>query len=178
MAPDPEHEFITPMLDRIEKIVHAEVGRLESFITTVVSQVRSEMAAESRRVDEQMDLRAKHQAEMSLAEAKRIDSNREGDMKAVALANDRANTAAEVLRASGATQAETLRGLVATTATAVAQQLSQITEQMTTRLLALENARFESRGSSGSMEKALGWIFGVVMAMTAIGAFIFTNLKK
>jgi hypothetical protein len=108
---------------------------------------------------------------MAAAETKRIDANRDGDMKAVALANDRAITAAETLRQASATQAETLRGLVATTAAAAAESWGQVMGQVTSRLTVLENARYETGGSRSGMRDTLGWVFGAVMAVVAIAMF-------
>jgi hypothetical protein len=44
-------------------------------------------------------------------------------------------------------------------------------------LLALENARYESQGRGGGLEKAAGWLFGVMMALAAVGTLIMSGLK-
>src|ERR1035437_541387 len=173
MIPGTEDKF----LNQIREIVQAEVKRLDALIALGFTQIRDEMESERNRVNEQMELRAQHQAALDAAEAKRIDANRAGDVAAVGIANERAIQQASVLASQVDRSAETLRTLVGTTASAVAQQLAQVTEQMTTRLLALENARYESQGRGGGLEKAVGWVFGVIMALAAVGSFIVPHLK-
>lgn len=172
---DSDAEVLNPLLVQIRSIVQTEVKRLDALIALGFSQVHSEMESERRRVNEQMELRAQHQAEMAAAEAKRIDANRAGDVAAVGIANERAIQQASVLASQVDRSAETLRGLVATTASSVAVQLAQVTEQMTTRLLALENARYENRGTGSGIEKALGWAFGAAMLIVAIGTMFFKS---
>lgn len=178
MATESDQDFASVLLSQIREIVQVEIKRLDSLIAVGFNQIRDEMEAERRRVNEQMELRAQHQKEVDAAEAKRIDANRAGDVAAVGIANERAIQQASVLASQVDRSAETLRTLVGTTASAVAQQLAQVTEQLTTRLLALENARYESRGSSGGFEKMLGWMFAAVMAMAAVGTLVFSGLKK
>src|ERR1017187_8731470 len=71
------------------------------------------MNAEHIRLNEQMTLRAEHTAQLTLAEAKRIDAIRAVDVGAVSVANERANAQAAVLASQVSTSAETLRALVA-----------------------------------------------------------------
>lgn len=165
------------LVDQIREIVQVEVKRLDSLIVLGFRQIHDEMEVERQRVNEQMDLRASHQAALDAAEAKRIDANRAGDVAAVGIANDRAIQQASVLAGQVDRSAETLRTLVGTTASAVAQQLSQVTEQMTTRLLALENARYESRGTSGGLDKALGWVVATITTLATIAMVILSGLR-
>ena len=168
-----DSEVFNPMMARIESIiatvVKTEVKRLDERLVLGFTQLHDEMKSEQVRVNEQMELRARHQTEMAAAETKRIDANRDGDMRAVALANDRAITAADVLRQAAATQADTLRGLVATTAQAASDAWGQVVGQITTRLTSLETARYESRGAGMGIKDALGWAFGAIMTVVAVG---------
>jgi len=126
-----------------------------------------------RRIDEQANLRADFQVQLNVAEAKRIDAIRAVDVNAVSVANERATAQAAVLANQVAASAETLRALVAATAATQAQQLGQLTAQLTDRLTALEKAQYENKGSSGGMRDMYGWIFGGIMALATIASIIY-----
>ena|ERR1019366_6868910 len=98
--------------------------------------------AESRRVNEQLELRAEHNKEililhtqLRVAESSRIDANRATDLLNVKVASDKAADQATVLASQVTSTADTLRSLVATN--------TQATEQ---RLLTLERASYEGKG--------------------------------
>lgn len=94
------------------------------------------------------ELRESHVKELTSAEAKRIDAIRAVDVAAVATASERAAQQAQVLANQVSASAETLRGLVATTATSVTAQLGTIAQQLTDRIAALEKAQYEGKGRS------------------------------
>lgn len=140
-------------------LVDAAVKRTDDILTAAVKRIDDLRAAETRRTDdlreaerdrvnEQMHLRQEFGAKLSEAEAKRIDAIRAVDVNAVAVAAERSADQATVLASQVAASAETLRGLVATTATTTATQLQQITTQLTDRLASLEKTQYEKSGSS------------------------------
>lgn len=155
--------------------------------------------AESRRVDQQMELRAKHYAELREAEAKRIDAIRSYDVGQGVAASNRGDTAALTLATQVSNTAETLRNLVATTASAHATALSQITMPIIERLALLEKAQYEGsgkqavtdpmmntilvelkalrendqtrKGSGIGMEKLVLLVIAIIMALVAIAPY-------
>ena len=120
--------------------------------------------AETRRVNERIDDGMEHMAQLMsqsksyeellrVAEAKRIDANRAGDINAVGVANERTIAQATVLANQVAASAEALRVLVATTAATtsattaaslatLAKQIEQQSTLFTDRLSALEKNQY------------------------------------
>lgn len=86
------------------------------------------------------------------AESERINSLRLVDVQAVATANDRAIKQAEVLATQVAASAEALRILVAQTASTIANQLAEVTNQLISRIAALEKAQYEGIGKAGNID--------------------------
>lgn len=137
------------------------------LIDVTVTGLTEWFKAETRRVDERFAMFSERMKDMSVAESKRLDSIREVDAQAVRVASDRAIEQAAVLANQVATSAETLRGLVATTATTVAinmqQQGSQLADRIEegqknqnqrddmalARIAALEKAQNEGAGRAG-----------------------------
>ena len=157
--------------------------------------------AESRRLTEIAALHALYGEKLSIGESKRIDAIRAVDVAAVATAADRSAQQAQVLATQVAASAETLRGLVATTAATVATQLSTIATQLTERIAALEKAQYESKGistgsplmdrisalesakhegagSSKGMRDLWGFVVGATVALIAIAGLVFNVRHK
>jgi len=107
----------------------------------------------------------------SVAESKRIDSNRDDDRKAVGVANDRAAEQAAVLAAAVATNAETLRASMAKTAETLALQLQQVTDSLADRLKIVENKQYENAGSNKGGRDMWGWIVSAILLIIAIIQF-------
>lgn len=99
------------------------------------------------------------------AESERINSLRLVDVQAVAIANDRAIKQAEVLAAQVVASAEALRILVAQTASTIAIQLSQVTNQLIERIAALEKAQYENAGRAGTTEALPATVQAIKEAM-------------
>jgi hypothetical protein len=121
--------------------------------------------AESRRVDEQMALRAEHGRQLREAEAKRIDAIRAVDVSAVSVDRERAAAAASVLANQVATSAETLRALVATTAAAQATQSAQQFAQLSERIASLEKSAYEGAGKGLATDPLMAQMMADVKAM-------------
>lgn len=159
-------------------IVASAVKRLDDVMRVSFCRVEDQILAERRRVDEQLALREEYDLQLSIAEAKRIDALRTFDVNAVAVANERAMAQAAVLANQVAASAETLRALVSSTATAVAQQLAQISAQLSDRISLLEKSQYESRGTSGGMRDMWGWVFGIGLGVAGLVSIVYTMFSK
>lgn len=142
------------------------------------NRINEQMESERRHMFDQLTMRDKHTEQLSVAEAKRIDAIRAVDVNAVSIANERAGAQAAVLANQVSASAETLRALVAATATTVAQQLSQMSAQFTDRISALEKSQYEAKGTGTGMRDMWGWVFGGLMALTTIGISLFSIIHK
>ena len=148
--------------------------KLKELLGVEIKRIDGDIKAESQRLSEQMNIRAEHSIQLGVAEAKRIDAIRAVDVNAVSVANERATAQAAVLANQVAASAETLRSLVAATANTQAQQLVQLTTQLTDRLTALEKSQYENKGSSGGMRDMYGWIFGAIIGFAGIASIVFS----
>src|SRR5512140_1485982 len=97
-----------------------------ALVEAAVKRLDDLRDAESRRLDEQAQLRADYSDKLAVAEAKRIDAIRAVDVNAVAIANERAAAQATVLANQLLQTSEALRGLVGTTSTALTERLSKV----------------------------------------------------
>lgn len=120
-------------------------------------------AAESRRVNEMMELRAEHAKELGETEKKRLDAIRVVDVNAVAVASERASQQALVLANQVSATSEILRGLVATT-----------NAQLTERLSSLEKSQYERKGSGTGMQQLWALAIGIII----IAIQIYSVFKK
>jgi hypothetical protein len=127
----------------------------ESFMKSELARIDELRASESRRIDEEAKLRADFEDKLSIAEAKRIDAIRAVDVSAVQVASERATQQASVLANQVQASADALRALVATTATTMATQSQNATQQFTDRLASLEKSQYENKGRSGVADPQL-----------------------
>jgi hypothetical protein len=111
-------------------------------------ETNTRMLAEVSHLKEMAALRAQHSRQLAEAEAKRIDAIRAVDVNAVAVASERAGAAATVLATQVAQSADALRTLVASTATAMAEQQRQLSTQFDSRLTLVERSQYEGKGKS------------------------------
>ena len=127
------------------------VARLAKQIDELTNNMVTKdlLRAEIGRIDMALGANVEYTKLASVAEARRLDSIREVDATAVKVANERAVEQASVLAAQVSSSAETLRGLVATTASAVAASLNQVSTELTKRIAELERKQFEAQGRSG-----------------------------
>lgn len=140
-----------------------------SLVEASVQRQDDLRAAESRRVDEQANLRAEHAKELSIAESKRIDAIRAVDVNAVAVASERATAQAAVLATQVTASADALRALVSTTATTMATAAEKFSAQLTERLALLERAQYESKGRSGVSDPMMAELVAEVKKLSAAG---------
>lgn len=107
----------------------------------------------------------------SMAESKRIDSNRDDDRKAVGVANDRSVEQAAALAAAVATNAEVLRASMAKTAETLAAQLQQVTDSLADRLKIVENKQYENAGSTKGGRDMWGWLVSAILLIITVVQF-------
>lgn len=129
--------------------------------------------AESRHIRELMKMTGDYEDKLATAEANRINAIRAVDVAAVAVAAERAAQQAGVLANQVSTSAETLRTLVASTSTALAEQLTQIITPITARIAVLERAQYEGAGKAGVTDPQMAQLVSEMRAtreVIAIGA--------
>lgn len=167
-----------------------------ALVDAAVTRLDDLHKAEMRRIDEMLAMQFEYIEKLNLAESRRIDAIRIVDVGAVAIASERAAAQALVLANQVSTSAETLRNLVASTATSVASSLQQVSGQLAERISSLEKAQYEgvgkgrvsdpalvdlynqvkllqearsnTSGFGSGMEKMWGWIVAAAVAVFAI----------
>lgn len=132
--------------ENVRAALHAEVSRLNDIVDLGFRHLETKLEGEIRRVDEKIKLQQDANALLNIAESKRLDSIRNVDINAVAVASERATQQASVLSNQATSSAETLRTLVATTAATVATQLNQISTNLSDRITSLEKSSYEGIG--------------------------------
>lgn len=129
-------------ISRIDDLRDAE-SRRSSEALRGVEKLDSERAAHLK---ELTSLRAEYTEKLALAEARRIDANRAGDLAGVAVASEKAAAQASVLANQLAASTETNRTLVASTAQAFATSLQQLVAPISDRVMKLEQSSYEGKG--------------------------------
>lgn len=119
-------------------------------------------------VKEIQDLHMQYKQLLSIAEAKRIDAIRAVDVNAVAIASERATQQAAVLADSVTRSADTLRNLVASTATNIAEQLKQIVDQFNTRISAVERSQYEGQGKGSVTDPQMAILVEEVRKLNSV----------
>jgi uncharacterized protein YukE len=149
-----EGEIVDPTKN-VEALVRAEAKRQDDL-----------REAETRRVNEQMAMRAGFEDKLRDAEAKRIDAIRAVDVNAVAVASQRAADQATVLASQVTGSSETLRALVASTAAQVATSQQQIVNTLSARITTLEQAQYEGKGKQAFTDPQLGELLAQVKRLS------------
>jgi hypothetical protein len=140
-------------------------------------------------IQELMTLRAEYEAQLRIAEAKRIDAIRLIDTTAVSVQNERAvatattlaktvQDSAQVLSVQVTKSADDLRTLVATTAAESSRSLQQQFAAITTRLSALEQGSVNTSGVGAGRSDVVGWAVGGLMLLIALGTLGLNAVRK
>jgi len=124
-------------------------------------ELKENCLSEIENLEKQMAIRFEYINKITESEAKRIDAIRAVDAGAVALASEKAAVQATVLANQVISSAEALRILVASTNIAVAQQLAQVSNQLSERITLLEKSQYENEGRSGLSSPLLMMIAGL-----------------
>lgn len=149
--------------------------------------------AELKHVREIGGLRAEHAKEIRQLETERLNSIRAVDVAGGEREAKRALDAVQALAATSATNTETLRNAVTSSATAIAKQTAETFAEVSARLAALERSSYEGKGKeavtdpalaqlvlklenlasrddrrggrSGGISATVGWILGTIAAL-------------
>ena len=157
----------------VRALLHLSSDRADQLRLAESVRIDQLLLAEHNRVNEQIALRAEFMDKLSVAEQRRIDAIRAVDVNAVSVASERASAQAAVLANQVSASAETLRALVATTASAQRQQLSILTNQITERIAILERNQYEKSGTGAGMRDMWGWIFGGLIGVVGIATTLY-----
>jgi hypothetical protein len=133
-----------------------------ALVESAIKRIDDVQRSELKRIEEQISMHTVYTQQLAQAEAKRIDAIRAVDVGAVAIANERAAAQATVLANQVVVSAETLRSLVATTATTMATQLQASQSQLMERISLLERSQYENKGRSGISAPLLMMIAGII----------------
>lgn len=160
-------DLVEAAVRRIDDLRAAETKRVDEVLELRSQRFDQLMNLRAEHSEEMMKLRSVHSSELMAAEAKRIDAIRVVDVQAVATANEKAGAQATVLANQVAASAETLRALVATTASTAATQFQQVTQQLTDRIASLEKSQYEGQGKQAVADPQLVQLLSEVRNLTA-----------
>lgn len=128
MAPDEAKNEINDPSPNVVRFVDGAVKRIEDILQLGLDNIENSMKTQLGYLRRESE-----------AESSRINALRDVDTKAV-----------EVALAGAVKQAEVLRVLVDSTATAMATALKQMVDQLVERIAALEKAQYENVGKSSA----------------------------
>ena len=134
----------------VRMLVEASMSHMEEMRQSEIKNLEKQMAIHFDSIDKIIE-----------AEAKRMDAIRAVDTGSVAIASEKAAAQAAVLSSQFIASVETLRTLVESNNTAVAQQLAQVSTQLTNRITLLEKSQYENQGRSGVSSPLLMIIAGL-----------------
>ena|ERR1017187_8013900 len=157
-------------------ILASQFRRADELREAESVRVNESILAMRTHVCEMMQVRSDFDKAQRIAETKRIDAILSMNAENVALAAERASEQAQVLANQLATSAETVRVLVDKTAITLATQLTQITNQITERLSALERTQYEKQGQGVGIQQLWGYIFAAGALLVSAGSSIFMVL--
>lgn len=124
--------------------------------TKEIVELRAECADEMRKADKEMaQMRETHANTIRGLDADRLEKIRQVDVLAGNTAADRALVAIQTLATVTAQSAETLRAMVASTATTIATQLDQRMSAVTERIAAVEKSIYTGQGKSAVSDPAM-----------------------
>lgn len=136
---------------------------------------------EARHQRERFQDEVRHNADMRLAEARRLDARREVDISAAVRASETATATAATLAAQVARDAETMRGQREVERNAGTEALVTAIAPLSAAIAALEAAQHEQQGGKvahtenrGLNQWAIGFAISLVLMLVSIGGFVIT----
>jgi hypothetical protein len=156
----------------VMELVKAAVARIDDLREATLAFTTAEIL----HLKEVGDLRAKHALQLGVLETSRLNAIRQVDVLAVSTAADRAAAQALVLASQVNTSAETLRSLVASTATSMAQAQAQFVTQVTDRLALVEKTQYETKGKdtgTGASWTVVAVVASLLIAFAAMFATVY-----
>jgi hypothetical protein len=136
-----------------------------ALVTATIKRIDDLREAESKRVNELLQVRDQHYEDLRIAETRRVDAVRATDVAAVAVANERAVQQAQTLATSVATSHDAVLLRISTMQEVNAKQITQLGQQLTDRISSLEKNQYVKAGSSTGMRDMYGWIAAGLVAM-------------
>ena len=134
---------------------------------------------ESTHIHELLELRADYDAQLRVAESRRIDAIRAVDVAAVAQAAQVSATQATILATQVSASAETLRTTVAASALSAANALSAALGPIQTSIDALRQAQYQQQGQAAQKTEGRGdgqWLTTtIIAAAAAIVSYVFSR---
>lgn len=130
----------------MEKSSHSHTSSLSNQIVDPTKNVEDLVNREIQHVKEIIEIHRKHENEMRMYEAQRLDSIRQVDVSAVKREADRSLEAIQTLATQTQTNAENLRTVLNVTAERIAKQLADTIAQLVERISALEKSSYEGKG--------------------------------
>jgi hypothetical protein len=191
----------TMSVEMLKSLVDSKIKRLDEVIALEVNRVDALRESEIRRINESMIAHALFNEKLAEAEAKRLDAIRSID--AATTVSIQEKTAAQALALAKTLEIgnDTLRNLVASTASTITEQLKSVATQLADRLLVVEKTQYELKGKSvftdpnlgriealekiemghkgeeGGRKDMMGWIMAGVSTLIAIASIIFAIVK-
>jgi type VI protein secretion system component VasK len=115
-------------------------------------------------------LRSEHYREIRNLESERLDKIRQVDVLAGNTAAERALIAIQTLATQTTAERETLRSMVANTATTIAAQTSETVSQLNSRISQLEKSSYEGAGKSSYVDPMMGQLVEQVKMLAQASA--------
>ena len=159
------------------QLVEAAVKRLDDIQDIHKKSIEKQLELQARQLEDKLTTFMATSKELAAAEKSRVDAIRAVDVNASVVDRERATTQAAVLATQVQSSAENLRQLVATTADATAKQNTAALADLSKRIADLEKIVNAFVGASGGVKDLWPIIFGLVMTLIAIAAFIVPKLK-
>lgn len=141
-----QQEDMHEHLVNVEHMRAAESKRIDEMLDMRAKHFDEQRIAEKSRIDEQMDMRERHSEEQRITEAKRLDAIRAVDAAAVQTAAVAAENRATTLAQQVATAADTLRTVVAAAAIQSDTALKAETDPIKKDVVDLRRYQYEGVG--------------------------------
>lgn len=142
IAVDAQGGTVTDPTANVRALNEASIKRIDDVQYVYRLLAMSELS----KVQAIADLRAEYDREIRELESDRLDKIRQVDVLAGNTAADRALIAIQTLAATTTANAETLRSMVANTATTIAQQTANTVTQQNERIASLEKSSYTGMG--------------------------------
>ena len=170
--------------DNVQRLIDDMVARLTGLMDArnathneAIRRLDERIDSERMREDDLREALAQRSDDLRAADNEQRQAVRSVDVDSVKVASQKAGEQATVLANQVDKSAETLRQLVAATAASSSTQIAQQLTQVTDRLSSLEKIQSEIRGSSSGMRDLSGWIFGGIIALVSVATLAFALLR-
>lgn len=160
--------FGGPVIDPTENVKALNTAEAKRQDDLRLAQQRF-VDAQIAHVKELGQLRADHAKEVRNLETERLNSIRAVDVAGGEREAKRALDAVQALAATSATNTETLRNAVTSSATAIAKQTAETFAEVSARIAALERSSYEGKGKEAVADPMLAQLVLEVKSLAASG---------